>query len=209
MPAELTLKLMDIHPVTLVGRFIRLEPLALEHVPDLARVGTDPQIWQYMLYGEIHSQAEVTSWVEDMLERQAQGADLPFAVVLQSTGRAIGATRYMSIRAEHRGLEIGGTWYGVEYQGSGVNADAKFLLLSFAFERLNAVRVQLKTDARNLRSQRAIEKLGATKEGILRRHMLLLDGTLRDSVMYSIIDSEWPEVKARLKARLDALFPAG
>jgi hypothetical protein len=102
MLAEFNMKSMVIHPVTLVGRFIRLEPLALEHVPDLTRVGTDPQIWKYMLYGDIHSQAGIKSWVEDMLERQARGADLPFAVVLQSTGRAIGATRYMSIRAEHR-----------------------------------------------------------------------------------------------------------
>jgi RimJ/RimL family protein N-acetyltransferase len=121
---------------------------------------------------------------------------------MKEDDRVVGATRYMNIAPHHRGLEIGGTWYGVEFQGTVVNPEAKYLLMRHAFETLAVIRVQLKTDLRNERSQHAIEKLGAVKEGILRNHMVLPDGQIRSSVMYSIIDSEWPEVKRRLVKRL-------
>ncbi len=193
---------MNIRPVTLVGKRVRLEPLGLHHAPSLTKYGTDVRIWKYMVFKPITNLEEMRAWIEELLRRQANGTDLPFAVIDLASEEAIGVTRYLDIRPEHRSLEIGGTWYAIAYQGSGVNVDAKYLLLKHAFEELNCVRVQLKTDARNLRSQRAIEKIGATKEGVLRNHMILPDGTVRDSVIYSIIDSEWPQVKNQLEARL-------
>ncbi len=191
---------MDIQPVTLAGRKIRLEPLSEDHVPDLALVGLNENIWRFMLYGQIHTQAEMRLWVLEILERQARGTDMAFAVVFQADGKAIGATRYLDIRPEHRGLEIGGTWYGVAYQRTAVNTEAKYLLLQHAFETLGCVRVQFKTDLRNARSQRALSRIGAVQEGILRNHIITPEGHIRDSVYFSIIDREWPAVKVRLEA---------
>lgn len=193
---------MNIHPVTLTGRRVRLEPLAEAHVPDLAAVGLDPDIWRYMLYGDIDNEEKMLGFVRDLLARQARGTDLPFAVISQESGRAIGCTRYLDIRPRDRGLEIGGTWYGRAYRRTAVNTECKYLLLRHAFEVLGCIRVQFKTDLRNERSQRAIERLGAVREGVLRNHMITPDGTVRHSVYYSIIDAEWPTVKARLEAWL-------
>jgi len=191
---------MKIKPVILTGNLIRLEPLSLAHVPELAAVGCEPEIWRYMLYGDIKNEADLRAWVEDLLQRQQQGTDLPFAVIFLQSGQAIGATRYLNILPEHRSLEIGGTWYGLAYQRTGVNTEAKYLLLRHAFEELGCIRVQFKTDLRNVRSQQAIERLGAVREGVLRKHMILPDGYVRDSVFYSIIDDEWPTVKMHLEA---------
>jgi RimJ/RimL family protein N-acetyltransferase len=155
-----------------------------------------------MVYGSMHTEEDMRRWVEDLLARQTRGTDLPFAVVTCETGQVVGATRYMNINPNDRGLEIGGTWYAVEYQGTPVNPEAKFLLMRRAFEDLGVIRVQLKTDLRNVRSQRAIEKLGAVKEGVLRNHMILPNGHIRDSVIYSVIDQEWPAVKQKLIKRL-------
>lgn len=193
---------MDIHPITLEGTVVRLEPLAEAHVPDLAAVGLDPDIWRFMLYGNIDTADKLRGFVLEMLARQARGGDLPFAVVLRETGQAIGCTRYMEIQRAHRGLEIGGTWYGAQHRGTAVNTECKYLLLRHAFEVYACIRVQLKTDANNERSQRAIERLGAVREGVLRNHMIRPDGTVRDSVYYSILDREWPAIKARLEERL-------
>lgn len=193
---------MEIHPVTLSGRFVRLEPLSLEHASGLADIGLEQSIWRYMLYGSMHNTVDIRSWVEDMLKRQARGTDLPFVVRHLESGRLAGATRYLEIRPEHRALEIGGTWYGLDFQRTAVNTESKYLLLSHAFEKLGAVRVQFKTDLRNLPSQKAIERLGAVKEGILRQHMITPEGILRDSVYYSITDKEWPTIKARLDRML-------
>jgi len=193
---------MEMYPVILTGQVIRLEPLSLDHIPDLFKAGRDESIWKYMVYGSIGVMDDMRVWVEDLLNRQAQGTDLPFAVVLRETGIAIGATRYLDIRPDDRALEIGGTWYGTAYQRTGVNTEAKYLMLRYAFERLGCVRVQLKTDMRNLRSQKAIERIGAVKEGVLRKHMILPDGYVRDSVIYSIIDTEWPSVKALLEEKM-------
>ena len=194
---------MHVTPVTLTGRVVRLEPLGLEHVPGLRRVGLDESIWRYMRYGPIQTEEQMRQWVKELLQLQKRGSDLPFAVIHLASGRAIGATRYLEIRPEHRGLEIGGTWYAPAYQRTAVNTESKYLLLAHAFERLGCVRVQFKTDLRNERSQVAIERLGAVKEGVLRNHMILPDGTLRHSVYYSIIQSEWPAVKERLQALLE------
>lgn len=197
---------MAIHPVTLSGRIIRLEPLSESHSLDLTAAGNDVSIWRYMLYGEIQTHEQMLSWVRDMLRFQTEGTDLPFAVIYLISGRAVGATRYLNINSKHRHLEIGGTWYGVEFQGTGVNTEAKYLLLRHAFENLGCVRVQLKTDTRNQRSQRAIERLGAIREGILRQDTITPDGYLRDSVYYSILDREWPGVKSRLEDRLEKYY---
>lgn len=189
-------------PFTLTGRFVQLEPLSLEHVPGLAIAGRDPSIWQYMLYGAVTDEAAMHAWVEDLLQRQARGGDLPFAVIQRESGRPVGATRYMEIRPPHRGLEIGGTWYQVEYQRTMVNTESKYLLLRHAFEVLGCIRVQFKTDVRNERSQRAIERLGAVREGVLRNHLITPDGTVRHSVYYSLLADEWPAVKTGLEERL-------
>ncbi len=194
--------LMQVLPVTLTGESVRLEPLSLEHVPGLAAIGLDDTIWQYMPYGLMHNEADIRGWVQTMLKLAAQGTDVPFAVIDHRSNCVAGATRYMEIRPHHRGLEIGGTWYGAAYRRTRVNTESKFLLLQHAFDTLHCIRVQLKTDARNERSQRAIERLGAVREGMLRNHLILPDGHIRDSIYYSILDSEWPAVKVRLQGML-------
>ena len=186
-------------PVTLTGRYVRLEPMEESHVPGLAAIGLDDSIWEHMLYGDVRSEADVRNWVRDILSRP----DLPFVAVHLESGRVAGATRYLNITPEQRGLEIGGTWYGLEFQRTAVNTECKYLLLKYAFETLGCIRVQFKTDLRNERSQRAIERLGAKREGILRNHMILPDGRFRDSVFFSIIDMEWPGVRARLEEILN------
>jgi RimJ/RimL family protein N-acetyltransferase len=137
------------------------------------------------------------------LAQQALGTDLPFTVFHQESGRIAGGTRYLDIQRRNRGLEIGGTWYGVEYQRTGVNTECKYLLLRHAFETLGCHRVQLKTDLRNVRSQTAIERIGGIKEGVLRENVVMPDGYLRSTVMYSILEQEWPAVKAHLEQLMD------
>lgn len=201
-PETPNLSTFNLQPVTLTGRFVRLEPLAEAHTPDLAVAGRDESIWQYMLYGYPDTEEKMLVWVRAMLARQAARGDLPFAVIHLASGRAIGATRYLEVRPEHRTLEIGGTWYAVEFQRTAVNTECKYLLLKHAFEVLGCVRVQFKTDLRNERSIRALGRIGAVREGVLRNHYILPDGTLRDSVYFSILDREWPIVKESLEAKL-------
>ncbi len=189
-------------PVTLTGTYVRLEPLSEAHVPGLAEIGAGQPFWDFMVYGKIETAADMLGWVRDLQSRAEKGTDLPFAVIHLASGRVAGATRYLNIMPKDRGLEIGGTWYGLEFQRTMVNTECKYLLLKHAFETLGCIRVQLKTDLRNERSQKAIERLGAVKEGILRNHMILPDGRIRDSVFYSIIDSEWSEIKKRLEEKL-------
>lgn len=194
--------LLGFQPVTLTGRSVRLEPLSLDHVPGLWAAGDEPEIWTYMPYGPIDSLDRMRWWVEEMLRRKEDGGDVPFAVVDLASGRPAGATRYMAIDRTHRSLEIGGTWYGKPYRRTAVNTESKYLLLKHAFEVLGCVRVQFRTDLRNERSQRALERLGAVREAVMRKHILMPDGYQRSSVFYSIVDDEWPQVKARLEALL-------
>ncbi|WZO99006.1 GNAT family protein [Isosphaeraceae bacterium EP7] len=189
---------MDVKPVTLIGDLVRLEPLSTDHAEDLAASGGDEAIWQLLPYGLPTDPGHMAAFIRQAIARQQGGMDVPFAVIHKPTGNAVGCTRYMDIRPEHRGLEIGGTWYATEHQRTGVNTEAKLLLLQHAFEVLRCIRVQLKTDLRNERSQRAIERLGAVREGVLRNHIILADGYRRSTVMYSITNDEWPAVKARL-----------
>ena len=188
--------------VTLNGNVVRLEPLSEDHTKELAIAGKDRSIWTYMLYGQPTTENSMLEWVRDILARRDLENELPFAVIQLASGKVVGATRYMDIRPEHKGLEIGGTWYSVEFQHTKVNTESKYLLLKYAFESLGCIRVQLKTDLRNIRSQIAIERLGAVKEGILRKHMITPEGLIRDSVYYSILDSEWSCVKKRIEELL-------
>lgn len=191
---------MNAAPVTLEGRFVKLVPANVTHASDLARVA-DEETFQYIVTGAPSSYGKdgLEGYIQRLLE---QPTVLPFTVFDQLTNRAVGMTCYLDIRSAHRALEVGMTWYGRDYRGTQVNPESKLLILGHAFEAMNAVRVQLKTDARNLQSQRAIEKLGATKEGVLRNHMTFASGYVRDTVMYSILPGEWPAVKAGLIARL-------
>ena len=189
-------------PITLEGHSVRLEPLTEAHVPALAAVGCDDRIWQFMLYGQIRTEADMRIWVRNLLNGQAAGTDLPFAVIHLASGCVAGATRYMEIRPAHRSLEIGGTWYGLEFQHTIVNTESKYLLLRYAFETLGTIRIQFKADVRNERSWRAIKRIGGKREGILRNHYILPNGVIRDSVFYSVIESEWPGVKEKLEEML-------
>lgn len=193
---------LAIQPVTLSGQVVRLVPLEKLHISALYQAGNHESIWRYMRYGMIQSEAQMSEWVSQLLSAQARGTDLPFVVIHQATGEVIGTTRYLEIQQENRALEIGGTWYTLAYQRTAVNTESKYLLLRHAFEKLGCVRVQFKTDLRNEASQKALERIGAVKEGILRNHMILPDGTLRTSVFYSILADEWPAVKIHLEAKL-------
>jgi len=192
------IRAMNIQPITLSGRAAQLVPLSPEHAADLVAAST-PELFVYHFPPPEFTAAGFTAWINYL--RGAPGYS-PFAIVDSQSGRAVGATSYLDIRPADRGLEIGFTWISKPFQGTLVNPECKYLLFRHAFEDQQAVRVQLKTDLRNLHSQRAIEKLGAKREGVLRKHMIRPDGYIRDSVMYSVICDEWPEVKARLEARL-------
>ncbi len=202
----MTLEELWITPPILEGRKVRLEPLNLSHATGLAIAGESKSIWKYMLYGDLTTLDGMTEWVKGILQNQANGTDLPFTVLLKENGRVIGATRYLEIRSPHRSLEIGGTWYAPEFQGTFVNTECKYLMLKHAFEEMKCIRVQFKADQRNERSLRAIERLGAVREGVLRNHYIVPDGTFRDSVYYSILDTEWPDIKLRLEERLAGLY---
>lgn len=194
---------MEVKPVVLTGRHVRLEPMTEEHVAGLAEIGAGQTFWDFMVYGNINTVDDMHHWVQDILSRAEKGTDLPFVVIHLASGRVAGATRYLNIMPKDRGLEIGGTWYGAEFQRTPVNTECKYLLLQHAFETLGAIRVQLKTDSRNERSQKAIERIGAVKEGVLRNHMILPDGRYRHSVFYSILDTEWSIVKSRLEKMMN------
>ena len=191
---------MDARTVTLEGKHARLEPLEMRHAADLAEAGRDEEIWRYMPRRPLASVEDARDFVRAAHEMAKDGSAVPFAIVVD--GKAVGSTRYFDIRREHRGLEIGWTWLGRTWQRTAANTECKLLLLRHAFEELGALRVQLKTDARNVRSQRAIERIGGVREGVLRAHMVLPDGFVRDTVMYSITAGEWPGVRRRLEERL-------
>lgn len=193
---------MDLTPVTLVGRTIRLEPLGLQHLDGLVAVGLEPSLWA-LTQSRVESADDMRAYVEDALAEQRSGSALPFATIAQATGTVVGSTRFGSASHEHRRVEIGWTWIGLPWQRSAVNTEAKYLMLRHAFETMGASRVELKTNARNARSRAAMLRIGATEEGTLRQHMIRHDGSSRDSVYFSVIDREWPDVRARLEAMLN------
>jgi len=193
--------MFHVEETTLQGVLVRLEPLTLGHVDALCAVGLDASIWRWMPK-HVREPADMHAFVEECLEAQQAGTALPFATTLRQTGQVIGATRFMNIAPAHRRVEIGGTWIGTAWQRSRVNTEAKYLMLEHAFERWQCIRVEFKTHALNARSRTAILRLGALEEGTFRKHMLQDDGSVRDTVYFSIVDDEWPRVKAKLQVRL-------
>jgi len=186
----------QVRPVVLQGEMVRLEPLGLIHAQGLynrGRVGAD---WVHLPRSSFVDLADTRHWIDEALCAERQ---LPFAIIETSKDRVIGSTRYLNIKPEHSSLEIGWTWLGQDWQRTVINTEAKLLLLSHAFEKLGCMRVEFKTDARNERSQRALLRMGATREGVLRNHMIVQDDYVRDSVFFSVISNEWPEVKTRLE----------
>jgi len=189
---------LQIAPVTLTGRFVRLEPLAVSHIEALDRIAYTPSIWSWMPR-TLTDRASLEAWVNEALATQQAGTALPFATVLREGNLVVGSTRYLNISARDGRMEIGGTWIAPEHQRSVVNTEAKLLMLMHAFETLGATRVEFKTHSKNEKSRRAIERIGGVFEGLHRKHMLHQDGSRRDSAWYSILDDEWPALKIRLE----------
>lgn len=192
---------MNVEPVTLSGSFVRLEPLSLAHVPALFEVARDPAMWQFTTTRMARVE-DMRAYVEEALDARSRGEALPFATVAADTGAVLGSSRFANIVKPHRRAEIGWTWLTPSAQRTPANTEAKLLMLQHAFETWGCVRVEFKTDSRNARSRAALLRIGALEEGTLRQHMVMPDGVLRHSVYYSILDSEWPAVKARLVERL-------
>jgi N-acetyltransferase len=188
-------------PVTLEGHGVRLEPLTVAHRDELAAAVTDGRLWE-LWYTVVPHPDEVAKYIADALAGQSAGKMLPWAVRDLASGTIVGCTRYHDIVAEIDRVEIGYTWYGASWQRSRVNTSCKLLLLSHAFETLGCQVVGLRTDNFNFASQKAIERLGAKKDGVIRHHLPRRDGTARDSVMYSILLSEWRDVKRHLELRM-------
>jgi RimJ/RimL family protein N-acetyltransferase len=196
MPQE-----MKTEPVMLHGGHVRLEPLSKAHYPGLCEVGLDEVLWRWIPVPVV-TPADMATYIDKALAEQASGMSLPFALIEQATGGVIGSTRYGNIdRLNHR-VEIGWTWVAREWQRTAVNTEAKYLLLRHAFEKLGCIRVELKTDSLNTQSRNAILRIGAREEGIFRNHMITATGRIRHTVYFSIVDSEWADVKVRLEQRL-------
>jgi len=188
-------------PVTLRGSHVTLEPLAPRHHDDLVDAVRDGELWK-LAYTTIPLPEKMEAEIARRLALAHAGSMLPFAVIENASGKAVGMTTYMNIDAVHRRLEIGSTWYRTRVQRTQLNTECKLLLLAHAFETLDCIAVEFRTSLQNVRSQRAIERLGAKRDGILRHHAVHGDGTLRDTVVYSIIAAEWPATKARLEEYL-------
>jgi N-acetyltransferase len=195
------LSLSLVAPVTLEGRHVRLEPLTLAHVEPLCAVGLDPELWRWT-HALVRDADEMRDYVETALREQEERRSLPFAQVERGTGRVIGTSRFGNIDAANRRVEIGWTWIGRDWQRTAINTEAKYLLMRHAFERWQVNRVELKTDVLNEKSRRAIARIGAREEGILRRHMITKSGRLRDTVYFSVIAEEWPDVRRDLEEKL-------
>ena len=187
---------LRVTPVVLRGKEVRLEPLGLIHAQGLYNRGRVEADWTHLPRSCFVDLADTRHWIDEALVVEGQ---LPFAIVETAKDKVIGSTRYLNIRPEHRSLEIGWTWLGQNWQRTAINTETKLLLLSHAFEKLGCVRVEFKTDTRNERSQRALQRIGATKEGVLRNHRIVQDDFVRDSVCFSVISSEWLEIKERLE----------
>ncbi len=186
----------------LEGSLVVLEPLAPEHEDGLWESSRDPRTWRWLSILQPRTRAELHDYVEAALANAAAGIEIPFATLWREDGRVLGSTRFLALRPEHRSLEIGWTWLEPAAWGTGANVEAKLLMLGHAFERLGCIRVEFKTDRRNERSREAISALPARFEGVFRKHMVLPDGSTRDSAYYSITDDEWTEVKKNLRQRL-------
>jgi N-acetyltransferase len=192
---------LNIEPVTLQGEHVRLERLSLDHLEQLCEVGLEPELWRWTA-SQVLTSVDMRAYVETALKWQAEGTALPFATISEQTGRVVGSTRFANIDSENRHLEIGWTWIAPLWQRTAINTEAKYLMLRHAFEKLGCIRVEFKTDSLNEKSRRALLRIGAKEEGTFRNHMIVHGGRYRHSVYFSVIESEWPEVKARLEERL-------
>lgn len=187
--------------ITLENEVVKLKPLELSDLPGILETGNYPEIWSHMST-TIEKKEDVNKFVENALKAKNEKTEFPFVIVDKQSGDIIGSTRFMDIDDKHQRLEIGYTWLTPAYWRTAINTNCKYLLLLYSFEHLHLQRVQIKTDHENIRSQKAIERIGATKEGILRNHMIRKDGTTRHTVMYSITIEEWPQVKKHLESLL-------
>jgi N-acetyltransferase len=187
----------------LEGRLVVVEPLTRAHAEGLRLAAADVAVWRWMT-APAHEPEGFEAWLEAALAAAEEGTEAPFAILLRESGDPVGSTRFMTLRPEHRGLEIGWTWHARRVWGTGVNVETKLLLLAHAFETLGCMRVEFKTDARNERSRGALEALPARFEGIFAKHMLVRGGDVRDSAYYAITDDDWPAVRANLERRLAA-----
>jgi len=198
---------MDEHsfrtPVSLRGRYIELVPLLRGHRDALFAAARDPAVFRYLRVGSVGSPRDMDHVIDVILAEQTAGTGLPFTATILPDRRPIGMTRFLRVDRENRSVEVGGTWFAPEYWRTPVNSESKLLMLGHAFEREHAHRVQLQTDLRNERSQAAIARLGAVREGVHREDALLPDGYLRSSVFFSILDREWPDVRRRLESSLE------
>ena len=190
-------------PLILEGQYIRLEPLTLDYLDPLTAIGLDPELWRWTTT-RMCSREDLRAYIETALEWQRQGSALPFATTEKKSGEVIGSTRFANIDKTNRRMEIGWTWLAPKWQRTAANTEAKYLMLKHAFEVQGCIRVEFKTNVKNEKSRAALVRLGAKEEGIFRNHYIMPDGSLRDSVYYSILDREWPEVKAVLEKKLVA-----
>ncbi len=190
-------------PCVLEGERVRLEPLALDHVQVLCEHGLDPDLWRWTIK-RIATPADMEAWVEKALREQGEGRALPFATRLRESGLVIGSTQFQDLDVRNRRVEIGATWVGLPWHGTGLNLEVKLLMLRHAFETWGCVRVQFKTNARNERSRRALLKIGAVAEGVFRKFRLDADGNPADVAWFSVTDGDWPSCRARIEALLAA-----
>src|ERR1700755_597359 len=185
--------------VVLLGYQVQLEPVHEGHIDQLSQYSSEEEIWQFMTFAHLATKNELESWILSAMQANELGSEMNFAIIDQTTQKAVGATSLYRVVPEHRRMELGKSWLGAPYRRTRINTAAKLLLLSHAFERVGANRVELNTDARNLRSQRAIERIGATRDGVLRAHTIMRDGFIRDTFNYSFTRFEWDSAKKRLE----------
>jgi RimJ/RimL family protein N-acetyltransferase len=190
-----------VRPVTLEGSIVRLEPLSLDHLDDLADLAFEGDLWRWTMV-QPSNRDELRAWIEAAVAGREAGSEMPFATIDKASGRAIGSSRFMSIVPEHKRLEIGWTWIALAHQRSGANREAKLLQMTHAFETLGANRVEFKTDSLNEKANPGLLRIGATFEGTFRNHMVMPGGRLRHSNYYSVTREEWPAVKAALQQRI-------
>ena len=193
--------MLTIEPTTLVGRYIVLRPPSIEDIDGLSIVARDGEIWNSR-FSQFRNLNEIEKYIQDMLDLSSKGSILPFVTVDKASNTILGTTRYLNIDYENHRLEIGHTWIAKSWRKTYVNTEAKFLMLQYAFEKLACIAVEVRTDVLNTVSRQAIQRLGAKQDGILRHHKIMRDGRIRDTVCYSIIKSEWKEVKKNLMKKL-------
>lgn len=193
-------------PISLEGSLVKLEPLNVTHRGDLLKAASDGELWE-LWYTSVPSAETIDSYMDTVFKNQQVGLALPFVVIEKKTGKVVGSTRYMNADAQNRRVEIGSTWYSQSVQRTGINTECKYLLLGHAFEQLKTIAVEFKTNFHNFPSRNAILRLGAKQEGIIRNHRIDHNGNLRDTVLFSILDNEWPTVKTSLEFKMSRSYP--